>query len=413
VRASHTRRRPRIGAALGAGIYLIQGDEQLVEMTEQPYDSEDLLQELLARYPNLLAGDGLRAAPRRWLLISREVAVPSERDGADRWSLDHLFVDQEAVPTLVEVKRRSDTRIRREVVGQMLDYAANAVVYWPGERLRATFEAGCEAEGRDPQQLIADLLETDDEAEEFWAAVDTNLQAGRVRLVFVADEIPSELARIIEFLNTQMRPAEVLGIEIKQFVGEGLRTLVPRFVGQTAEAEQRKGRVRTRKEWNEELFLEAVQEQCTVAEAQVVQRFMQWARQSLPEFGWGKGAAGSFVPGLTVNEIYYRPVVMYLSEPPALEFRFAFLRDKPPFDEEAKRIELLERLNRVPTINLPPSAIDRRPNVPLARFEDEDAFAALIEALDWCVAEIRGHGGKERLARRTGGPRLDVGPGLE
>jgi hypothetical protein len=32
------------------------------------------------------------------------------------------------VPTLLEVKRSSDTRIRREVVGQMLDYAANGVV---------------------------------------------------------------------------------------------------------------------------------------------------------------------------------------------------------------------------------------------------------------------------------------------
>jgi 5-methylthioribose kinase len=41
----------------------------------------------------------------------------------------------------VEVKRSSDTRIRREVVGQMLDYAANAVVYWPLEMIRAKFEA--------------------------------------------------------------------------------------------------------------------------------------------------------------------------------------------------------------------------------------------------------------------------------
>ncbi len=31
---------------------------------------------------------------------------------------------------MVRVKRR-DTRIRREVVGQMLEYAANAVTYWP------------------------------------------------------------------------------------------------------------------------------------------------------------------------------------------------------------------------------------------------------------------------------------------
>jgi hypothetical protein len=31
-------------------------------------------------------------------------------------------LDQDAVPTLVEVKRSSDTRIRREVMGQMSDY---------------------------------------------------------------------------------------------------------------------------------------------------------------------------------------------------------------------------------------------------------------------------------------------------
>lgn len=37
--------------------------------------------------------------------------------------MDHLFVDQDAIPTLVEVKRSSDTRIRREVVGQLLEYS--------------------------------------------------------------------------------------------------------------------------------------------------------------------------------------------------------------------------------------------------------------------------------------------------
>ena len=57
---------------MSGAIYLIRNDRDLVEMTEQPYDSEDMLQELLAKYPNLLAGDQMDAvAPRRWLLISR------------------------------------------------------------------------------------------------------------------------------------------------------------------------------------------------------------------------------------------------------------------------------------------------------------------------------------------------------
>src|SRR5207244_2650223 len=117
---------------MSGGVFLMQDSGILVEMREASYDSEALLQELLATYPSLLAGDQINAeAPRRWLLVTREMAVPGEQDGAGRWSLDHLFLDQDGIPTLVEVKRSTDTRLRREVVGQMLDYAANAVVYWP------------------------------------------------------------------------------------------------------------------------------------------------------------------------------------------------------------------------------------------------------------------------------------------
>jgi hypothetical protein len=99
-----------------------------------------MLQALIARFPNLLAGDQAASeTQRRWLLLGREPGLPDSEDGAARWAVDHLFLDQEAVPTLVEVKRASDTRIRREVVGQLLDCAANAVVYWPIERLRELF----------------------------------------------------------------------------------------------------------------------------------------------------------------------------------------------------------------------------------------------------------------------------------
>ena len=93
--------------------------------------------------------------------------------------MDHLFLDQDAVPTLVEVKRSSDTRIRREVVGQMLDYAANAVVYWPVERLRATFEASCETTGRDSQDVVLELVEDGETVDGFWDRVSTNLRAAR------------------------------------------------------------------------------------------------------------------------------------------------------------------------------------------------------------------------------------------
>src|SRR5262245_45089370 len=138
-----------------AKIFLIGADEALQPMDERPYESEALLQVLLEKYPEVLAGHGAEGeSDQRWILVSREFGVPDQQDGAARWSLDHLFLDQMGVPTLVEVKRASDTRIRREVVGQMLDYAANAVVHWPVDRIRATFEAGCEARGQNPAEEV-------------------------------------------------------------------------------------------------------------------------------------------------------------------------------------------------------------------------------------------------------------------
>lgn len=99
-----------------------------------------MLQGLLEDHPALLAGgDGEGEA--NLLLIQREASVPDSEDGAGRWSLDHLLADRDAVPTLVEVKRSSDMRIRREVVAQMLDYAANATAHWSADHLRATFES--------------------------------------------------------------------------------------------------------------------------------------------------------------------------------------------------------------------------------------------------------------------------------
>jgi hypothetical protein len=51
-------------------IFIIQKDDSLVEMTHQPYATEDHLQCFLERYPALLAGDQVDAlTPRRWLLI--------------------------------------------------------------------------------------------------------------------------------------------------------------------------------------------------------------------------------------------------------------------------------------------------------------------------------------------------------
>jgi hypothetical protein len=376
-------------AATSSGIFLDRGDGRLVPMVVQPYEKEDLLQRLLAEHPELLAGDQVDSlSPRRWLLVARELGLSDEVDGADRWSLDHLFLDQDAIPTLVEVKRSSNREIRRQVVGQMLDYAANAVVYLKIEKLQAKFNETCK--DCDPAEKLRGFLGQDKDPGQFWLQVKTNLQAGKVRMIFVADEIPSELRRIVEFLNTQMDPAEVLAVEVKQFVGEGFKTLVPRVIGQTAQTETIKSAA-SGKDWTKESVLQQLRDERSPDEARIAEQIIDWAEKHMPSIAWGRGSLyGSFFLGVDVDAVHYWIVgIRTTSISVKIEFQFGSLKRKPPFDDLNKRLELLRRFNQVPGINLPEDSHSRFPTIPLSDLKDEASLQQFLEVLGWFTQQFR------------------------
>lgn len=378
-------------------IFSITDQQTLVSLKEHAYESEDLLQTLLAKYPSLLAGDQINPkAPRKWLLVKRETEVPDEEGGSGRWSIDHLFLDQEGVPTLVEVKRSTDTRIRREVVGQMLDYAANGVKYWPVEDVQRFFEETCGSEV-DPETAVDQLTGVVGSWDSFWIMVKLNLKAGRIRMIFVADEIPAELRRVVEFLNEQMDPAEVLAVEIKQFVGQNTntRTLVPRLIGQTAEAEERK-RVsgsRSKRQWDEASYFSEMGAKNGPEAVKIARRVLDWANTNVTRIWWGQGAEnGSFIPVLEVNGEKFLPFALYheISRGrPAIEINFQYAYKKSPFDQLFLRLEWLRRLNGIPGVTLPADVVERRPNFPLLALESDAAMAQFLSAMDWFVSEAR------------------------
>jgi len=259
-------------------IFLLQEGNKLVEMEEKEYVSEDILQDLIAKYPNLLAGDKMDVdVPRKWLLVQREQML--QNTGLNPFYIDHLFLDQNGIPTIVETKRSSDSRLRREVVAQMLDYASNALIYLPVEEIVSNLKV--KYPDRDMEDLLNNELGVEKSSDEFFEQVKTNLNAGKIRMVFVADYIPIELKTIVEFLNVQMDPAEVFVVELKQYVGEGLKTLVPRLVGQTAEARIRKAAVN--KKLDETTFFEHLDEK----EAVFYRKLLDYSKENDLSISWG------------------------------------------------------------------------------------------------------------------------------
>jgi hypothetical protein len=364
-----------------SGVFLRRG-ERLVPMRETGYESEAVLQELLGHHPEVLAGDDPADGPATWLLVKREAHVALGDEELLRGMLDHLFLDADGVPTLVEVKRSSDTRIRREVVGQLLDYAANAAVRWSAETLRDWFEERCAQSGDDPEEVVRRTFPALGEYGDLWERVHTNLAADRLRIVFVADVIPSPLRRIVEFLNQQMVSTEVLAIEDKQYVDDlgEQQMIVPRVIGRTEVARAAKG-MTSAPRWDRDSLLRRLRERCGEREAEVARRLFAWAdrRGDLTEYhGRGK-RDGSWSAGST--EPYLWPFVLYSYG--RVEIQFQHIAKRPPFDALALRQELLARLNAIDGVEISPAAIDRRPSIPLDLLVAGDALERLTETFDW------------------------------
>jgi len=63
-------------------IYLVEKDGTLRSLEEQIYNSEDMIQTLLEKYPDLLAGEQIdESSPRRWLLVSGKLEFLTRGEG--------------------------------------------------------------------------------------------------------------------------------------------------------------------------------------------------------------------------------------------------------------------------------------------------------------------------------------------
>lgn len=378
-------------------MFLIGQDKELIPMREQAYDNEAMFQKLLADYPDVLAGEQESGrASRRWLLIAREAGIPDGPGAYDRWALDHLFVDQDGMPTLVEVKRRSDTRVRREVVGQMLDYAANALTHWAPGTLERLFEERLQLDGVDKQAVLNGFLEGDEDLDGLWQKAAAHLEAPRLRLVFVADEIPPELEAIVRFLNDQMARTEVLAVEVKLWSGPSGKPqmLAPRVIGNTATAREAKlTSRRDPRQWEESSFIAELAGGSMRGD--FVRRCLAWAQAGGADIRWGRGSKFGTV-GFRFPARRAEFSLFGIWTNGSVEIVFRDYGNVPPFDSDDRRQELLDRLNRIAGIHIPFERLNSWTQIDAAPLESAAATDEFLRVMDWALEQIHNAGGSEQ-----------------
>ena len=374
-------------------IFIIGSDGKLASVQKNSYDREAELQQLINDHPELIPGMGDigEGGSIRWLLVQREAGIPREDGGSDWWSIDHILVDQFATPTFVEVKRASDTRVRREVVAQMLDYVANATLYWqPG-----TLEGWFNSQDEDSDQRLLEFLDDAElSPENFWSRVDENLRAGRVRCVFVADSIPDSLIRLVEFLNEHLRLTEVYAVELPQYVSAdqlpGVRVIVPKLIGNTTRAIASKSEVPSapKRQWDEESFFADLGERSDSACVTLCREILEWAQAQGVRVTDGNGKRdGSMV--LVAGPPPNGYVFASLWSSGHLGIDLQYVRRSPAFREDDTRLEVLRKFNKIPGVSIDEARHSMRPSLPLALFVDDPARHELFAILSWVTERLR------------------------
>lgn len=286
-------------------VYILDGKGNTVPM--KPVSCRDEgkeLQDVLEKNPDLLPGDQIDPDdPRRWILIKREMPVPDPTTGAEQRSIDFLFADQDAIPTFVECKRFGDTRSRREVIGQMFEYAANGQYYWTKEELRSYAEASIPEKNQSLEAALQSIRavgpEEETSVDSFFDRMITNLREGQVRLIFFLEEGPGTLKSIVDFLNRQMISSEVLLVEAKQYTDGKVRIVVPSLFGYTEQARQVKRQVTVttdrRMKWDWDRFVANARTHLKEPEVETLARFYEFVQSTPFAITWGTGAkTGSF-----------------------------------------------------------------------------------------------------------------------
>ena len=217
----------------------------LHSVSEVEFDREEDLEQLICDHPQLLS---LNQSNSEIMLVSRQLKL-SDGEYKDRFTADILFVNTDGLPILVEVKRHSDTRIRREVVGQMLDYVVCLSEKVNYSDLQSQFKEHYTED--DP--IYRDYADNED----FWKRVSENIANGVMSLVFAADKICQSLSSIIQYLNPAFSKITVYGVEIKPYKSASDDVLViERSIIYRSKETERK--IADKITWNKEKLLDRV-----------------------------------------------------------------------------------------------------------------------------------------------------------
>ena len=289
-------------------------DQGISPLSEEAYLDESALQRLLEEHPELIALDDVDPTASPLLPIGREVPLAGQ-------SLDLLFLDLAGRLTGVETKLRRNSQVRREVVGQVLEYGAylstwtvedverQAESYLVDPQTPTRFQGQGLYEALNRLDASGPTEEGSDDAG-MRSKISNSLERGDMRLLIAVDRVVDPLRRLVTFLNGASS-FDMYLLEVQQYrAPDGMKIASINVYG-GAGLKPDGGGVR-RTAWDEPRFLGALRSEASAASAAVALDLHRFVQEQADSAVWGTGTSVGSV-GFGVRRGGGRLVIFWLN----------------------------------------------------------------------------------------------------
>lgn len=360
-------------------LFIVEGGKTQV-LEKQSFDNEKLLQDILERFPEVIALDDLGVS-EPFIVIGREVATPAGY-------IDVLCIDGEGVLTIVETKLARNSQIRREVIGQVLEYVAQ-VSKWRAQDVIQIANQYFQSEGA-PNEVknfsLLDVLKNTAEQEELipseiYDKIDNNLRKGWIKIVIASDTIPETLRDTVIFINS-FSNFDIFVLQVQSFKKGNLQIYASTIFGFTSK--QNTGLLTERIHWDEDSFFSAISH-LSQKVFNTIKNLLEFSRQYASEIRWGRGkvhGSFSFVAEVGGKRFTVFSVFTY-GESGTLSLNFGNMRGIIN-DDELNTFR--NNLNKLPGVQLSEEAVTegKYPTISISSLlkeEDFDIFKSAVKTL--------------------------------
>lgn len=194
--------------------------------------NEEWLQNALEQAPSILPTAEIAPIFAPLVCIAREVRLKTDDNNSGR--IDNLYISKHGHLVIVETKLWNNPEARREVVGQILDYAKE-VKEWDYDKLNAIYRDYHKTKQNLFDAMVAGGHQAPESEADFIDTVNQNIRKAQFLLMIVGDGIRSGVEKIADYMNANPDMHHRLALcELEVYdLGDGRRLIVPQLTTKT------------------------------------------------------------------------------------------------------------------------------------------------------------------------------------